>query len=240
MSHTSDKPANWGQDKLTTFFDECRINQFANYSNKPIWTSLKQIDDCFFRILDKPINPRPFFPIQFLYRSHAAFRSACALAMAGQVFEANVMLRLCLETAAYGYYVSLDDSIAETWIKRHDGPAELKACKNLFQYGKIRDRILSNAVKLGEILEELYERTIDFGAHPNFKGIAINSKINKTEDQTEYLQIYLHDDGLALDFSLKSCAQVGIWSLSIYQLIYPEKFLLLGIKSELEALTKRF
>lgn len=239
MTIPSAPPPNWGNDKLTAFLDDYRTNQYATYANKEEFKTLRKIDDCFFRILDKPINPRPWFPFQFIHRSHSAFRAACGMIMAGQLQESNAMLRLSLETAAYGYYVSTDQLIAEAWLQRHDGLDQLKDFKRKFQHVTVRELIKANAGKLGQIFEELYERTIDYGAHPNERGFSMNSKIEENADAVNFLQIYLHGDGLLMDFAIKSCAQVGVWNLSIFQLVYPEKFQLLGVKVWLEELRKR-
>jgi hypothetical protein len=238
MLQKQSSPKHWGNDGITQYIDNCRTNQFATFANKPIFKKIEAIDDCFFRILDKPINPRPWFPFQFIQRSHSAFRAASSMIMAGQIIESNAILRLALETAAYGFYISTDDKIAETWIRRNDGPDERKSCKRDFQVVKIKELISQRAPKIGEIFDTLYDRTIDYGAHPNEKGFSLNSQINERESGVEFLHIYLQGNGIALDYSLKSLAQVGIWCLSIFQLIYPEKFELLGIKERLVELRK--
>ncbi len=154
--------------------------------------------------------------------------------MAGQVQEANAMLRLSLETAAYGYYISTDNSIAEAWIKRNDGATQLREFKKKFQHVAIKKKIVDDANKLGSVFEQLYERTIDYGAHPNERGFSLNSSIKKGADTIEFLQIYLQGNGLPLDFALKSTVQIGVWNLGIFQLVYPQKWELLGLKAKLE------
>lgn len=234
MTTTQIAPKLWAKDRLTEYIENCRTNQFATFANKAAFKLLLEIDDCFFKVLDKPINPRPWFPFQFIHRSHSSWRSACGMVMAGQVQEANAMLRLSLETAAYGYYISTDNSNAEAWIKRNDGVTELRDFKKKFQHVTIKQKIIGDADKLGRIFEQLYERTIDYGAHPNERGFSLNSSISEGADAIEFLQIYLQGDGLPLDFALKSTAQIGVWNLGIFQLVYPQKWELLGLKAKLE------
>jgi hypothetical protein len=234
MTYTQIAPQQWAKDRLTEYIENCRTNQFATFANKPAFKLLLEIDDCFFKILDKPINPRPWFPFQFIHRSHSSWRAACGMVMSGQVQEANAMLRLSLETAAYGYYISTDSSIAEAWIKRNDWATELRDFKKKFQHVTVKQKVIDDAPKLGRIFEQLYERTIDYGAHPNERGFSLNSNISEIDDTVEWLQIYLQGDGLPLDFALKSTAQIGVWNLAIFQLVYPQKWELLGLKAKLE------
>lgn len=162
------------------------------------------------------------------------------MAMAGQVVEVYALLRLSLESAAYGFYINKDNARAELWLRRHDGVADKKKVRSEFQQKKIEDHIVATAPVLADIFKTLYERTIDYGAHPNERGFSTNSMIVEEEEQTEFLQIYLQGDGVQLDLALKTTGQVGIWALSIFQLIYPEKWELLGIKHELIELRKHF
>lgn len=233
-------PPNWDADEIARYIDNCRQNQYATFANKGSLKPLKQIDKCFRRALDKPINPRPWFPLQFLHRSHSAFLAATGMAMAGQTVEVYALLRLSLESAAYGFYINRNVARAERWLRRHDSNAEKRSVQQEFQHRKIKEHIYGSAKVLAEIYERLYERTIDFGAHPNEKGFSSHTKILKDQEQTEFLQIYLQEDGPQLDQAIKTAGQVGFWALSIFQLVYPEKWELLGIKFELNELRKIF
>ena len=231
-------PPKWSEDKLTNFLDDWRSNHYATFANKPEIKRLIAIDGCFFKVLDKSVNPKPWFPFHFIHASHSAFRAACGLVMAGQLQEVNALLRLSLENAAYGFYVSTDQQLAELWVKREDSKDTRKEFKKKFQHVVIREAISKHAPKLAKIFEDLYERTIDNGAHPNIGGFSLNTELEKIPGALNFLKIYLHGDGLPLDFAIKCCAQVGICCLSIFQIVYPAKFLLLGVKSNLEELRK--
>jgi hypothetical protein len=156
--------------------------------------------------------------------------------MAGQTVEVNAMLRLTLESAAYGHYIGRNSERMSTWQNRHSNEASKQATRSEFQFGKIRDWIKSDSAKLGEAFERLYEQTIDFGTHPNERGFSSNTNLEQSGDGIELQVVYLQRDGLQLDYALKTTARVGVWCLSIFQLIYPEKWELLGIRQELEVL----
>ncbi|MBG1233693.1 hypothetical protein [Aestuariivirga litoralis] len=121
-------------------------------------------------------------------------------------------------------------------LNREDGPKERKEFRDTFTHGALRKAIRKAAPKLADIFEQLYERAIDYGAHPNIGGFTLNTRMDRSADRVDFLKIYLHGDRHELDFAIRSCAQIGIWNLGIFQIIYPEKFLILGIKDELEKL----
>jgi hypothetical protein len=99
-------PSGWGQDQATRFIDQARGNQFATFDNKRDWYAhFVAVDGCFVKVTNNWINPKdPITALLFL-RCHAAFRTACMMAMAGQAAEVPVMHRSCLEYAAYAVHM---------------------------------------------------------------------------------------------------------------------------------------
>jgi hypothetical protein len=55
-------------------------------------------------------------------------------------------------------------------------------------------------------------------------------------NNNEYLQIYLHDDSLALERALKTTAECALGSLLIFRFIFAERFMLLGISEKMNSL----
>jgi hypothetical protein len=93
--------------------------------------------------------------------------------------------------------------------------------------------------RLGEIYSELYERAIDFGGQPNERAVTGSMKVEESKDEKKYLQVYLHGDDIALRHSLKSTAQAGLCSLHIFQHMFTELYLLLGVRDRLIDLLQR-
>ena len=104
---------------------------------------------------------------------------------------------------------------------------------------KVDSAIQSADAGLGRVYSELYDRAIDFGGHPNTRGVTGSMQLEEGPDLSQYLQIYLHGDDMALRHCLKSTAQVGVCSLHVFQHILPERFTLLGIREKLIELRKR-
>lgn len=235
-------PPGWGQDRLTDYVDNYRSNQYATFANKRSEViDLITIDGMFSKLLDGATNPRPFIPIGYLLRAHAAYRAAAGAVMAGQIYESQALLRVCLEQGAYSHYVGDDKARWELWMNRHDDEASMKAVRAEFTQGKISRHISAAHSGLGAIYKELYERTIDYGAHPNERGSTLSSMTVDTEDGGKhFLAIYLHGDGLLLDFGLKTTAQVGLWVLRIAQEIYPTRTQALGLHHTIADMSTRF
>ena len=227
-------PPGWGSDHLTRYLDTYRNNQFATFHNHPTVKRIIRLDDMFFRVLDKPINPRPMLPITFMLRSHSAWRVAAGSAMAGQVYETNATLRASIEISAYGVYIGDDVDRFRLWMERHDTVGGKDKVRDEFRPRKIKRHLESLSRPLAADYEVLYEEMIDQAAHPNERGFSFSTKIKQGEDRREVEQVYLHEKGLQLDLALKNVVRVGMWTLHLFRLVYPAKFEVLGISAELD------
>ncbi len=234
-------PAGWGKDKLSAAIDGARHNQYATFANKRVAYGLMQeVDDCMHRAGSNMLNPKDMLTPVFLYRCHSAFRAACGVAMGGQVVETFPLLRSCLENAAYALFINKVPGTAKMWLERNDSPISKRQMVNEFQIVKMRGVIAGNDRRLGEIFQHLYELCIDFGGHPNQLGVMGSLQIKEGEDRQEFLQIYLHEDGLPLDSALKTVVEVGICCLFLFQhnTTFKHRFELLGVTERLKVLRR--
>ena len=139
-----------------------------------------------------------------------------------------------LEQGGYAILINRKPELEEVWWNRHESDAARKKVPGEFSLAKIKDSIASSDPGLSGIFCTLYERTIDFGAHPNEMSVTSGIRI----EEKEINLIYLHGDVLVLDHSLLTVAQVGVCVLLIFQEIFREQFELLGVSSELLKLRK--
>lgn len=149
-----------------------------------------------------------------------------------------MVLRGCLENALYGLYVSRIPASQETWIRRHEDEKSKKAVKREFKIQNLLNVLKSEDDKLHHIANELYERTIDLGGHPNERAFLSVMKQSRDPSKITFDSAYLIGNEPALQLGLKSCAQIGICALSIFQRIYPERFDILGLSDLLGSLKK--
>ena len=110
--------------------------------------------------------------------------------------------------------------LSKIWLKREDDPQEVK---KRFTNGSVKATIVAGDEGLAKIYQDLYQRTIDFGAHPNEAGVLTN--VIKESVGTGTLQFWmLAGDGPALQHALRTCAQIGICSLRVFNMVFSEQF----------------
>jgi hypothetical protein len=235
-------PLLWGNDSLTAYLEECRSNQLATFVGKSAEVShLIEIDSIFKSFLENFRDPEPLVPVTFLLQSHSAYRVAVGTIMAGQVYESQALLRLCLEHATYGHYIGSNDERWKTWMGRHDTAQSKKTVRKEFSESNIRRNLKKADENIGAAYEKIYELLIDFGAHPNEKGFSVSSAIRKVPNGDTHIDaIYLHGDGMGLNLGLKRAGQVGHCVLRIGRIMYPQRFSDLGLNEALNQLCKIF
>jgi hypothetical protein len=232
-------PPNWTEDSLSKFIQDTIDNTYATFHNlKPPYNKLKDIHVVFYKIVDNTDNTPDWFSTFFLVRSHSALLGAVRLALSGQVPEAYMVLRGCLENALYGFYVARKPESRETWLRRHDDEDSKKRVKKEFKISNLIDLLEKEDDILRNIASNLYERTIDYGGHPNERALLSVATKNEDEHKIRFQSAYLIGNEPALELCLKSCSQIGICSLSIFQMIYKARFDILGLSDELTVLKK--
>jgi hypothetical protein len=241
--NTMQLPPAWAADTLTAFLDNAQKNTHATFHRKkPAFNILQNIDDCFLKIGTNLLNPQNQIAPLFLFRSFSAYRATCGAAMAGQFTESFALARLCIEYAGYGLFLHNDAKRVPIWFDKGKGAAEKKAFRTAFTQTNVRDCIQTYDAKLAQVYDDLYQRTIDTGAHPNELGVSGSMKItdDSASGTVHIQQIFLQADGIQLEYSLKSAAQIGICSLHLFQWIFKERFSLLGISERLADLRQNY
>ena len=229
-------PEKWGDDRLSSFIENAAGNTHATFANlKAEWGKLEEIDELFQRIVDHLDNPSDLVGAIFLPRAHSAYRGAVRLAVSGQLPEAYSVLRTCLEWGLYALSMREDPSDAEVWLRRHEDEDSKRRVRQRFQIARMMDLLAARSNHIGTIVRELYERCIDFGAHPNELALTTNGSISRgPEGQHVFEAIYLAELSDALRLAIRTTAQIGIGVLGIFRLLFPERFDLLGVTARLE------
>jgi hypothetical protein len=242
MNESVPPPPGWGQDSLTQFLDSVRRNQFATFANKKLeMKDLIFIDVMFTKLEEGQVTEKFFAPMTFLHRAHSAYRAAVGAVCSGQIYEAQALLRSCLEHAAYAFHIADEPARYEVWLNRHEGMDTKKSVQTEFMWKKIIGALTAKSEEIGSLFSRFYEQTIDYGAHPNERGFSLNSEVAITDGgEKRFSTVYLQSDGLALDLGLKSAAQVGLLVLSAAALIDPARMQQLGIDLDLAEMLRRF
>jgi len=156
----------------------------------------------------------------------------------GQVYESYMVLRGCLESALYGFFVAKNEDAKKIWMERHENEQALKLMKNSFQMRAIFSLLNKTDEKVYRAIQDLYDRTIDYGAHPNPNGVLGNLRINENEQDIQFQMSYLTNDPLQIQLALRTTAQIGIGALMLFRFVYPERFTITGLHDELALLAK--
>jgi len=232
-------PPKWGDDPLTDYFEIAHKNRWASFVHEHEGVSLLLRIDAWLETLRKGlINPKHHISALLLLRAQLLFRATCELALSGNHYASMPVQRACLEAAAYALWCAKDAEALKVWMDRDESDQTRKAARSFFKHGDTKKAIAKCDNKLAEIYAKLYDRAIDFGAHPNALGIWVGSEIQPAGDDYAMMQIGLHGRDAALDAAMKSSAQTGVFIVRIAEPIWPERVGLLGLIHELWSLRK--
>ena len=234
-------PPGWNENKLTKFLDHARDNQWATFAKKELAQTIIEIDDIFCRVIDEfQINPPDDIgpPFQLFFRAHCSYRAAASCAFAGHLAEPHPLFRSMLEQAGYAILMNGNPGLQKVWRDRDESDAHRRKVVRAFAFGKMKNMIASLDSELRDIFGTLYDRTIDFGAHPNELSVVGGMTIEKKGSEAILNFIYLHESDLVLEMTLKTLSQSGVCVLLIFREIFRDRFELLGVSPELVRLRK--
>jgi hypothetical protein len=107
-------------DNLLAFLEVVANNHRANAALYPTdFALIRRVNVCLSTVGQKLINPQPVMCAVLFQRCQYAFKTAAALALAGQVVEAFVMMRSCLEYAGYALAIFKDPALEPVFTNRH-------------------------------------------------------------------------------------------------------------------------
>jgi hypothetical protein len=225
------------EDSLAKFLELARSNQLAMQSMQPDWYAvIETIDSSFVRVGKNLVNPQPAMLGVLFLRCLYAFRTAAGLALAGQAIEVFVILRSVLEYAGYALLIHDEPKLENIWLSRHVSQLEKSTQKNSFTISKVKAALKRYDSRLSEIFDESYERTVDFGGHPNPHAAFSALIINENDGQTTLAALAFSNDEAVVQHALKSTGQIGLTALHIFQHPFKAKFELLGIRQVMEEL----
>ncbi|NQT11811.1 MAG: hypothetical protein HQ582_03625 [Planctomycetes bacterium] len=228
-------------DSLGKFLADAHYNTAATIANlRAQYDALATIDQMYCDMIEN-LNQSPEFVAGFfLIRTHSSFRGAARLCLSGEVAEAYMVLRSCLESALYGLYVADNTDRQEIWLRRHDDDVSLRRVKNEFTIRNVLSHLQSIDSKTHDIARSLYDRTIDYGGHPNERAVNTQIKTETHGSRAEFTAEYFLCGDLPHQLSLKSSAQIGICSLDIFYNVFRDRYRILGIDERLDQMRQGF
>lgn len=240
---TEQKIPPWGQDELSTLFQTAEYNDRVTSLKFPnIYSLLQRIDAAFRHVgeaVEKDSRQELLIPRFLIARTRSSFFASIRLSMSGQVPEACAVLRAGIEQAWYVLHIAKDPHPPErvtVWLRRNDDQSSKSRCKNEFKIRNVHSTHQSFDSVTAKQLYELYERMIDLGAHPNPQGVLTAMNFSETEEETICQVGLIAPKVVPVLFALKTAVEVAIGMFKVYQLIFPERFKIMSLAEEIEAL----
>jgi hypothetical protein len=131
-----------------------------------------------------------------------------------------------LENPGYASPIRRDPSLAIVRLDRHRDEAGMKASKKAFQHVAVTASVVAANRHAGKRFEDLYQRTIDQGGHPNERSVT-STRTPARECRPSCFT------GTASHSTWR-----GIVSLELLQVLYNAEFELLGINAAMLDLRK--
>ena len=234
-----ENPPGWGADPLSAFMETARENTLATFVNLPAtYRLLAEVDSVYRLLLDNLFNTPEWASAFFLLRAHCSYLAAVRFAMSGQVAESYMPLRGCLEAALYGLHISRNPPAGDIWARRHEDETCRTKVRNEFTTANVFASLAAADGALATVSRALYERTIDYGAHPNERSFFSNMLKTREDGNIQFKLIYLAEDSPALHLALKTTAQSGLCAFEILATVFRIRVTALGIHHRLSALKR--
>ncbi len=233
----------WDDDPLSSFFRDAEFNNRASSINfSSMYALLKRVHAVFQFVqaaMEKDNREELVVPRFLMIRAWSSFLAAVRLSMSGQLSEASVVLRVAIEQGWYALHIAKDPRPPErskVWLRRNEDEAAKKSCKKEFTVANVRATHRSLDSAGAKVMGQLYERTIDFGAHPNQMGLFISMR--RAEQPLTYKVGILHPEAFAIVATVKMAVEVAIGTLKVFQLIFPQRFQIMSIDLKIEEIIR--
>src|SRR5712692_3793959 len=132
-----------------------------------------------------------------LGRSASAYFGAIRLALSAQTYEAYSLIRNVIENAQYAAHIKTDPipyERATSYLKRGDSPEADRKCRNEFGHGRPSASASALDKHVGDIAQQLYDRAIDLGAHPNQLALFAGMRRIEHDNGAEVHIVVMTDD----------------------------------------------
>ena len=231
------------KDTISQFLQRAEYNSTATLETFPSVARLfDDINNTLLAANEALVNSSDWFLVVFLGRAHSAFLASVRLATCGQVPETFMTLRGVLENAMYALYIKDDPTRFDRlvrWFKRNDTKESKFDMIGDFKMGNLRMTLRARSERLDRITNELYERCVDFGGHPNQRGLLSAMSWKDGDDAARFAVHALTDNLRARAVALKSVSEVAVTSLHIFGEVFDIRFQLAGIMDRTASLEAR-
>lgn len=207
-----------GDDSFRAFLTACTENQDEVLAQNSPYVALMDALDSF--LLTHITNPTeaPSDLVMHALRINSRFMlmTGFRIGLTGHAAAVYPTLRTALETACYAFLMSHDEALSDVWMKRSLSVDHTKAFKKAFKQPIADARDLIDKLhpnNLGTWMYELYQASMEFGAHPNALTVVLHTRFSDDEASgwTKYENIALYTVGnFEFDRTLLACVEMGL------------------------------
>lgn len=175
----------------------------------------------------------------FCGRAAGALIGGVRLAASGQAQESYAVSRFAIENAQYAAHISSDPNPYEragSYLKRDESDDAKRACRKEFSFGRPAQSVRGLDARVGSRADQLYERTIDLGAHPNAWSTLAGIHRKAIEGGEEVGVYLMGDDPTQLALAMKTAIECALTALNIFRLLRPERFRIAGVEVHINTL----
>lgn len=155
-------------------------------------------------------------------RAAGCFFGAVRLSCSGQLTETWALLRACLENSLYAFYILGNPKLAKVWSERHKSETHKKQCRDAFTIKNIWSALEAKSRSIAKEAKDFYDRTIDWGAHPNERSLFPN--LQEKQGGSGYKLSIFNPDPTFMRASLVTIALTASLVFRIFALIFPDEF----------------
>lgn len=159
-----------GLDRYMAAADETAAELLAGGDG--LVSALRRYDDYLRRDLWAHVSRTSAIGFILQMNAYMVFLAGVRMALSGHPAAVFPLLRTALESAGYGLLIERDPALADVWTHRHRSKADKKACRKAFTFDQGIQHLKDIAPEIYDLAQLAYEGAIDFGAHPNLKGVA--------------------------------------------------------------------
>lgn len=231
----------WEGDPLSTFLSDAQRNERVSALKMPdIYALLQRVHGVFQQVatITEKEHTASLLPTRFLMaRARAAWLAATRLGMSGQVVEVYPVLRAVIEDSWYALHLAKDPNPptrVKIWLGRDDDEAAKARCKTEFAVANVRATHAALDPSAAVVLQTLYDRTIEFGGHPNERGVLAAMTRTDTDQACMFGAVVLTNNPVLISVALKTAVEAAVGALKTFRLIFPERFAIMGVDDEIE------
>jgi len=125
-----------------------------------------------------------------------------------------------LESALYAVIAAQSPENRRIWLDRSE---QVNACRNLFKKGTAKAYLEKVDQNLSNFVTQLYDSTIDHGAHPNSRSVFNHLNLeSRNEGEAVTLAILHNGDSPSILQALAACFETGVCILHLAQHALPK------------------